>query len=192
MNKDNIIAFFNSIASSWDDEAIYKDEIIASILNYAEVEDGKKVLDVACGTGFLFENYYKRNVQSLTGIDISVEMLKICSEKFPDAKLICADAEDFRFEDTFDTIVIHNAYPHFCNPIKLFKNLTSFLTDGGRITVSHDMSREELNGFHQKRASDISSTLPEADELSEIMNQYVEVDKIISNNRMYLVSGIKK
>lgn len=123
---------------------------------------------------------------------VSATIVKLLAEAFPDKKILAIDAEDFYFQDTFDTIVIHNAYPHFCNPIKLFKNLTSFLTDGGRITVSHDMSREELNGFHQKRASDISSALPEADELSEIMNQYVKVDKIISNNRMYLVSGIKK
>ena len=37
---------------------------------------GRDILDVACGTGVLFPYYYEKGVASVTGIDISGEMVK--------------------------------------------------------------------------------------------------------------------
>ena len=192
MNKKDIIDFFNTKASVWDDESLRDDKTIAQILDMADVSAGKDVLDVACGTGFLFDDYYKRNVSSLTGIDISSEMLKVCLKKYPDAHLICDDAESHAFNRKFDVIIIHNAFPHFCNCEALFKNLVSALKENGRITVSHDMSREALNKFHDKHAVKVSNPLPDAYELKSIMDNFVYTDRIISDTKMYLVSGIKK
>lgn len=191
MNKKDIIDFFNSKASVWDDESIRDDIVISYILDEAEVTADKAVLDIACGTGFLFDDYFKRGISSLTGIDISPEMIKICSEKYPEAFLVCGDAENYTFNSNYDVIIIHNAFPHFCSPDKLFSNLVKNLNSKGRITVSHDMSRNELNSFHNKHALKVSEALPEAKVLAEMMNKYVLVDKIISNDKMYLVSGIK-
>lgn len=191
MNKADIINFFDKVASDWDAESIRNEKIISEILDIAGVSDGKKILDVACGTGFLFPDYYSRNVKSITGIDISEKMLNICSSKFPEAILICADAESHIFGELYDTIVIHNAFPHFCDPNNLLLNLTSHLSVGGRITVSHDMSRDELNSYHGKRAVEVSSVLPVAEKLASVMSEFVLVDKIIDNDKMYLVSGTK-
>lgn len=192
MDKEKIISFFNALAASWDQDSVYNKEIINEILDNADISEGKKVLDIACGTGFLFNDYYKRNVMSVTGIDISEKMLDVCSLKFPKANLICGDAECYRFSEKYDSIVIHNAFPHFCEPLKLFENLSIYLNDGGRLTVSHDMSRDELNSFHGKRAADVSALLPKADAVADIMSSFLSVDRIINNDRMYLVSGIKE
>ena len=77
MNKQDVIAFFDQLAPSWDGDMIKNDEIIETILDNAEVDAGMDVLDVACGTGVMFEYYLKRGVASVTGIDISSEMAKI-------------------------------------------------------------------------------------------------------------------
>ena len=55
---------------------IKSDEIIGKILDNAEVGAGMHVLDVACGTGVMFDYYPERNVASVTGIDIAPEMSK--------------------------------------------------------------------------------------------------------------------
>ena len=77
MDKKKVIQFFDQCASWWDDDMIRNEDIICKILDNCEINQNSKVLDVACGTGVLFEDYLKRKVSSLTGIDISSEMVKI-------------------------------------------------------------------------------------------------------------------
>ncbi len=192
MDKQDVINFFDNLAGSWDEEQIPKDAIIEKILDNAHVAEGKEVLDVACGTGILFPFYLKRDVNSVTGIDISPEMTKIAKEKFPEIKVICGDAEEYSFDKKFDIIMIYNAFPHFPNPEMLIKALSNFLKEGGRISVAHSMSREEIQSRHRKRAANVSLELPTADDLAEILKPYFNIDIIISDDEMYQVSGIKK
>ena len=71
MDKKDVIAFFDRCAPTWDAEMIKSDAIIGKILDNAEVGPEMDVLDVACGTGVLFDYYLQRDVASVTGIDIS-------------------------------------------------------------------------------------------------------------------------
>ena len=57
MEKQDVIAFFDRMAPSWDAELIKSDAIIGKILDNAEVEAGQDILDVACGTGVMFDYY---------------------------------------------------------------------------------------------------------------------------------------
>ena len=74
---------------------IRHDGIISQILDGAGVREGVRVLDVACGTGVLFPDYLARGVASVTGVDISPEMVKIAREKFTrrNIEVLCADVE---------------------------------------------------------------------------------------------------
>ena len=80
MEKKDIIAFFDRCAPNWDADMVKNDVIIGKILDNAEVGEGMDVLDVACGTGVMFDYYLSRGVASVTGIDISPEMAKIAEE----------------------------------------------------------------------------------------------------------------
>ena len=73
MKKEDVVAFFDRCAPTWDAELIKSDEIIGKILDNAEIAEGQHVLDVACGTGVMFPYYLEKNVASVTGIDISAE-----------------------------------------------------------------------------------------------------------------------
>ena len=192
MEKKDVIDFFDNLAKGWDAEQIPKDAIIEKIFNNGGVEPNKDILDIACGTGTLFPVYFKRNVKSVTGIDISPEMVKIAKQKFPETEIICGDAEEYQFDKKFDIIMVYNAFPHFANPEKLIKNLAELLNDNGRISIAHSMSREEIQSRHQKRAANVSMELPTAEILAEILRPYFNIDIIISDNEMYQVSGIKK
>ena len=55
MNKQDVIDFFDRCAPTWDAEMIKSDVIIGKILDNAEVGPGMDVLDVACGTGVMFD-----------------------------------------------------------------------------------------------------------------------------------------
>ena len=55
MEKKDVIEFFDRCAATWDADMIKNDGIIGKILDNAEVAAGMDVLDVACGTGVMFD-----------------------------------------------------------------------------------------------------------------------------------------
>ena len=194
MDKKDVIEFFDGLAPTWDDSLVHPDAKINKILDIAGITEGVSVLDVACGTGVLFPDYLKRNVSSLTGVDISSAMLEKAREKFKDARvtLIHGDIEETDFAKPFDRCVVYNAFPHFPEPANLIKTLAGKLENGGRLTIAHGMSRAELDKHHAGSAKNVSVRLISETELAALMEPYFAVDTVISNDEMYAVSGVKK
>ena len=195
MEKKDVIEFFDRCAPTWDAGMIKSDVIIGRILDNAEVGPDMDVLDVACGTGVMFDYYLQRDVASVTGIDISPEMAKIAAEKYAKEskiQVICADVEEYAFGRKFDRIVVYNAFPHFPYPKRLIKILASLLKDDGRLTIAHGMSREAIDGHHSGEASKVSNGLMSAENLKRIFDAHFDVEVVISNNHMYQVSGVKR
>ena len=195
MNKQDVIEFFDRAASGWDAEMIKNDVIIEKILDNVEIEAGQDVLDVACGTGVLFPYYLQRGVASVTGIDISPEMAKIAEDKFAGnskVQVLCGDVESAKFPQKFDRIVVYNAFPHFPKPKRLVKLLSGLLKENGRLTIAHGMSRESIDGHHQGAASMVSGSLMSAESLKKLFDPHFTGEVMISNSKMYQVSGVKK
>ena len=195
MDKKDIIAFFDRCAPTWDAEMIKSDVKIGKILDNAEVGPGMDVLDVACGTGVMFDYYLNRDVASITGIDISPQMAKIAQAKYeqePKVQVICGDVEGYDFGRKFDRIVVYNAFPHFPYPKRLIKILAKLLKEDGRLTVAHGMSREDIDGHHSGSASKVSNGLMAAESLKRIFDAHFDVEVVISNRHMYQVSGVKR
>ena len=188
MNKQDVIEFFDRCAPTWDAEMIKNDVIINRILDHAEVGEGMSVLDVACGTGVMFDFYLNRGVSEVVGIDISMEMAAIASGKFagdPRVRVVCGDVEEFVFDRKFDRIVVYNAFPHFPHPKRLIKILSELLNEGGRLTVAHGASRETIDGHHSGAASKVSNGLMDAFSLKRIFDARFDVEVVISNRHMY-------
>lgn len=195
MQKQDIIDYFDRCAPTWDAEMVKNEEIIQAILDNAEVGMGCDVLDVACGTGVLFPYYLERNVASVTGIDISPEMAKLATGKFSgEAKVqvICGDVEKTVFDRKFDRIVVYNALPHFPNPKRLIKTLAALLKEDGRLTIAHGASREAIDARHSGSASTVSNGLMPAEELVKLFDPHFDVEIMISNRKLYQVSGVKR
>ena len=192
MEKKDIITFFDKCAPWWDSDMVRNEDLIAMILDNGGIKENIHVLDVACGTGVLFPDYLKRNVASVTGIDISPEMAKIAQEKFPDVKVICGDVETVEFSQKFDAIMVYNAFPHFPDPAHLIKVLAGLVKPGGKLSVAHGMSRAQLTNHHAGRASSVSIDLLHEKELAALMEPYFDVEVMISNDRMYQVAGTRR
>ncbi|MBQ8280352.1 MAG: class I SAM-dependent methyltransferase [Roseburia sp.] len=170
---------------------IRDDVIINTILDNAKVEEGKEILDVACGTGVLILDYLKRNVKSVTAIDISPEMAKIAKKKFTEdnVTVICGDVETTEFGQKFDCIMVYNAFPHFPEPENLIRVLAALLKDGGTLTIAHGMSRAQIDRHHSGSASKVSNGLMSEEDLAEIFETYLQVTVKISDDKMYQVTG---
>jgi len=191
LNKKDVIDFFNIQAAHWDEHMIRNEEIIDTILTNAQIEKGKDVLDVACGTGVLFPDYLSRNVNSVTAIAISPKMVEIAQKKFSqeNIQIICADVETMDFSNEFDCIVVYNAFPHFGEPQRLIEKLSGLLREGGTLTVAHGMSRERIDQCHKGMAKEVSLGLMSEEELAKLFSKYLHVTLKISNDEMYQVVG---
>lgn len=194
VDKEKIREFFDRCAPSWDEELVVDEQVINAILDNAGVEKDKDVLDVACGTGVMIPYYLKRNVRSITAIDFSEKMYKIASSKFhqDNVRIICKDVEEFDEGIRYDCIIVYNAFPHFVDSEKLISHLSSLLKKDGILTIAHGMSRAKLNHHHHNISEEVRHDLIEADELAKIISDYLEITTIISNDRMYQVSGKKR
>ena len=191
MNKETVISFFDRCAPWWDSDMIRDEEIIAAILDNGGIGPGIHVLDVACGTGVLFPDYLQRGAASVTAIDISPEMAKLAQQKFPQVEVICGDVEETDFRQQFDAVMVYNAFPHFPEPERLIRKLAGLTKTGGRLSVAHSMSRAALTKHHE-RAGAVSIELLHEQELAALMAQWFHVDVVISDDRMYQVSGVRK
>ena len=191
MRQQDVISFFDRLAPQWDADMIRHDDVIQKILDIANVTPGADVLDVACGTGVLFPDYLARNVGSLTGVDISPEMVKITRQKFPQVQVYCADVEEADLRKKFDCIVVYNAFPHFPDPEHLIEVLCNLLKPGGTLTVAHGMSRAQIDHHHEGTASKVSVGLMHEDDLAAIFAKHLDVTAKISDDHMYAVSGKK-
>lgn len=195
IEQKNVIDFFNKQAADWDAQLIRSDEKIRRILDNAEVGNGCRVLDVACGTGVLIPDYLARNVSFVTAIDIAPEMIRIAEKKFRSCadrvRFICGDVETYDVGTDYDAIVVYNAFPHFPDPERLIRHLSELLKEGGILTVAHGASRETIDAHHHGTASMVSNGLMAAEDLAKIFSSCLAVTVIISDDEMYQVAGRK-
>ncbi len=83
-------------------------------LELAEIRDGEKVLEVACGTGISFINVVKRNPSGENiGLDLSPSMLKKAEKrlsklKLANYKLLNGNALNLPFEDNSFDLLLNN------------------------------------------------------------------------------------
>lgn len=193
MNKKEIMSFFDQCAPEWDARMVTDDNKIRCILDAAGVQAHSRVLDVACGTGVLFPYYLSRNVSHITGVDISVEMIRIASSKLHDPRVdvICGDVEHIPVHMQCDCCVVYNAFPHFEDPHRLVERLSRWTKPGGRLTVAHGMSLEALHRHHAGRAEHVSREMLTTGEMAQVFAPWFEVDVMVSDHEKYIVSGVR-
>lgn len=195
MNETEIKDFFDMLADGWDADTVIDETKMQRILDVAGIRDGIKVLDVACGTGVMIPQYLVRNVDKVVAFDFSVGMMKVAKEKFgshPKVELWCTDIDGLQVEDVFDCVVIYNAFPHFLEPEQLIAKLAVKIVAGGKLTVAHDMGIKQLNAHHDQRAKKVSHRLIETTEMAKLLEPYFEVTYQISEEGIYIVSGIRR
>lgn len=192
VNTNDVRGFFDSLAGSWDADRCADAGKIRDILRAADIVPGVRVLDVACGTGVLFPFYLEFGAESVTGVDISPEMIRIARGKVGDSRirLVYADVEEFE-ESGFDRIVVFNALPHFPDPERLIRSLAYRLAPGGRLTIAHDRCRAAVNGWHEQTAGSVSMGLCPAEITAQWMGRVLNVDTATDGDDRYIVSGVK-
>lgn len=98
-----------------------QDTKIEDILNSIELGSKELVLDLGCGTGFLFKHINKQ-VKSMVGLDLSQKALqeaRKCIKNMSNISLVRADSDNTPFLDqTFDKVFAITVLQNMPDPTK--------------------------------------------------------------------------
>lgn len=93
------------------------------------------VLDVACGTGDMVVELLKHGC-TVTGVDLSEDMMAIARQKAPAATFMLADAEHLPFPDgSFDAVTCAFGVRNFVHLEKGLGEMLRVLKPGGRMVI---------------------------------------------------------
>jgi ubiquinone/menaquinone biosynthesis C-methylase UbiE len=103
-----------------------QDTKIEDILNKLKLESKETVLDLGCGTGFLFRHINKQ-AEFLVGLDLSQKVLQEAKKRtknMANVALILADADNTPFPDhTFDKVFAITVLQNMPDPTKTISEM---------------------------------------------------------------------
>lgn len=106
-------------------------QFIDPILDAARVKPGMKVLDVACGPGYVTQAIHLRHAAAI-GLDFSSSMLDIAKKLYPHLEFVEGDAQSLDFSDeSFDAVVMNFGLLHLIKPELAIAEANRVLKSGG-------------------------------------------------------------
>ena len=121
----------------------FQERIVDKILNLAcsQLHPNAKILDLGCGTGYLFLRFLKRGFK-LTGVDLSSEMIQVLENSIAEkekerARLVVGDVESYIEENIkeFDLIVFSAVMHHLFDYQMVLKRACQGLNSGTKILI---------------------------------------------------------
>jgi SAM-dependent methyltransferase len=98
----------------------------------------RRVLELACGDGALFEHLGFATTARYLGVDFSASMLDVFQARHPGVETVCAPGETFRVDEVFD-VIFSSAFAQYLDRKQLathLGNASAMLAPGGRIVVA--------------------------------------------------------
>lgn len=120
------------------------------VLDAASVDQGHRVLDVACGTGVLAREAVKRVGENgeVVGLDPNEGMLVVARRRSPAVEWKAGVSEEIPFGDeSFDRVVSQFGIMFFTDPGKALAEMARVLTHDGRVAIATWSSLEDTPGY---------------------------------------------
>jgi ubiquinone/menaquinone biosynthesis C-methylase UbiE len=109
---------------------------IPALLAAVNIRNGVRVLDVACGPGYVAAAAKAAGGEPI-GVDFSSEMVRIAGERHPDIEFRVGDAQALDFpDDSFDVAIMNFGLLHLAEPEKGIAECARVLVRGGRFGFS--------------------------------------------------------
>jgi ubiquinone/menaquinone biosynthesis C-methylase UbiE len=191
--------FFNRHAVSWDSQ--YDEDItfrIQELVNRFDIQEGKSILDVGCGTGILL-SYLSEKVKekgSVFALDFSWNMI-LKAKKTKQKSLIHfinAEVEALPLKDhSFDYVTCLDTFAHITDQKMAVSEMGRALKKGGRLFIAHTLGKRELAEYHRVAGVEVENdTLPEDVKMREMMRDAgLKKIEIIDQPNLYFASGKK-
>jgi tocopherol O-methyltransferase len=130
-------------------------QLIEHLAQIANIQPGRTILDVGCGTGassiYLAKNY---KVEA-TGITISPVQISLANQAAAqedvNARFLLMDAEAMRFDELFDVVWSVESISHYQDIAKFFASAARLLKPNGTVAVIDWFKKPNLNPAEYKR-----------------------------------------
>ena len=130
-------------------------QLVEHLAHLAALVPGRKILDVGCGFGASSIYLAKKYGAKATGITISpvqVEMArKAAASADVNAKFVLMDAEDMKFDQTFDVVWSIESISHYPQKQKFFASVAQCLESGGTLALTDWFKKEQLSEREHKK-----------------------------------------
>lgn len=183
-------AFFDSVAPVWRNRNPLTESEVEHLLSDIPFEKGKRVLDVACGTGVLDACLAKKGL-SVDAVDVSEKMIERARNNAANAGVRYFVADFYAFEGEYDLLLVFDAYPHFTDKARFAEVAHGLLCDGGELWIFFDEGRKGINAHHAGHAAEVSVPLRSAEEEAEALRDYFDPILLRDGETIYKI-GLKK
>ncbi|MCL2197900.1 MAG: class I SAM-dependent methyltransferase [Defluviitaleaceae bacterium] len=107
------------------------------LMDNISIKDGDWVLDVGCGNGTLLSRMAEQRSIEGFGTDISPQMIKNSTVRYPGLRFVVSDCERLPFDDnSMDIITVCAAYHHFPNVNAFAAEAKRLLKEGGSLYIA--------------------------------------------------------
>ncbi len=117
---------------------------------------GKRVLDIACGTGYGSQILAKAGAKTTIGVDICEETIEYACNHYlsPNIEFLCADAEQYTESKPFDIICSFETIEHLHDPERFLQNLYQLLVPQGYLILSVPLGEtRHIDPYHLHKFS---------------------------------------
>ena len=120
---------------------------IPALLEAADLKIGDRILDVACGAGYVAAAARDRGVDAV-GVDFSAAQIRLAEQSYPGIRFIEGDAEALPFTDAeLDAVLNAFGLPHVPNPDVATAEAYRVLKRGGRFVYASWSEAAKCIGF---------------------------------------------
>lgn len=116
----------------------------------------KRLLDLGCGAGVPFAQYFIGKGWDVTGVDFSGEMIKLARKYVPEMKAVQADMRELIFaEGSFDEVTAVYSLFHISasEQFELLHKVYGWLSPGGRVLFTYATKEytgsDEFDGYKE-------------------------------------------
>ncbi len=115
----------------------YSEEMRRQVVDLAGVEEGFRVIEVGCGTGFTTSEIISTvGEQNVTAVDLTPEQMSKAVVKYPSSHFLRGDAENLPFKNSsFDAAISAGSIEYWPNPRQGIEEMTRVTRSGGRVVV---------------------------------------------------------